>query len=106
MTLLSQPPTNARNFLVTDAYGRGTHDTWGDAWLQSVFDGLIALHTQDPPINVAFANFGTIWDGVLGLDPGYQAFGYVNTGPCNPGPTTDGGCSDPDHYFEWFWGYV
>ncbi|KAG8219129.1 carbohydrate esterase family 16 protein [Butyriboletus roseoflavus] len=105
MTLLSQPPTNARNFLVTDAYGRGTHDTWGEAWLQSVFDGLIALHTQDPPINVAFANFATIWDGVLGLDPGYQAFGYVSTAACNPGPTTHGGCSDPDHHFEWFWGH-
>ncbi|KAH0831406.1 carbohydrate esterase family 16 protein [Lanmaoa asiatica] len=105
MTLLSQPPTNARNFLVTDVYGRGTEDTWGEAWLQSIFDGLIALHAQDPPINVAFANFATIWEGVLGLNPGYQAFGYVSTDACNPGPTTDDSCTDPDHHFEWFWGH-
>ena len=106
MTLLSQPPTNARNFLITDAYGRGIQDAWGQAWLQSIFDGLIAFHAQNPPLNVAFANFGTIWDGVLGSDPGYQAFGYVSTDACNPGPTTDGDCTDPDHYFYWFSGYV
>ncbi|KAF8427625.1 carbohydrate esterase family 16 protein [Boletus edulis BED1] len=102
MTLLSQPPTNARNFLITDVYGRGVRDAKGEAWLQSIFDGLIAFHAQDPLLNVAFANFATIWDGVLGPDPGYRAFGYVNTGPCSPGPKS---CSDPDHYFEWFWGH-
>lgn len=106
MALLSQPPTNARNFLITDAYGRGIHNAWGEAWLQSIFDGLIAFHAQDPPLNVAFANFATIWDGVLGPDPGYRAFGYVSTDACNPGPTTDGDCTDPDHYFYWFSGYV
>lgn len=106
MALLSQPPTNARNFLVTDVYGRGTQDTWGQDWLQSIFDGLIAFHAQNPPLNVAFANFATIWDGVLGSDPGYRAFGYVSTDACNPGPTTDGDCIDPDHYFYWFSGYA
>ena len=102
MTLLSQPPTNARNFLVTDVYGLGIEDAKGQSWLQAIFDGLIAFHAQDPPLNVAFANFATIWDGVLGPDPGYRAFGYVSTDACNPGPTTDGDCSDPDHYFYWF----
>ncbi|KAN0094326.1 carbohydrate esterase family 16 protein [Tylopilus felleus] len=102
ITLLSQPPTNARNFLVTDVYGLGVHNAWGEAWLQSIFDGLIAFHAQDPPLNVAFANFATIWDGVLGPDPGYRAFGYVSTDACNPGPTTNANCGDPDHYFYWF----
>ncbi|KIJ14047.1 carbohydrate esterase family 16 protein [Paxillus involutus ATCC 200175] len=105
MALLSQPPTNARNFLITDVYGRGTEDAWGQAWLQSIFDGLIEFHTQSPHLNVAFANFATIWDGVLGPDPGYQAFGYVSTDACNPGPTTNGDCTDPDHYFYWFSGH-
>ncbi|KAF8425372.1 hypothetical protein L210DRAFT_3567550 [Boletus edulis BED1] len=80
-------------------------DAKGEAWLQSIFDGLMAFHAQDLLRNVAFANFATIWDGVLGSDPGYRAFGYVNTGPCSPGPTTHSNCSDPDHYFEWFWGH-
>jgi len=105
MALLSQPPTNARNFLVTDVYGRGTQDPWGQNWLQIIFDGLNAFHSQNPPLNVAFANFATIWDGVLGSDPGYKAFGYVSTDACNPGPTTKGDCTDPDHYFYWFTGH-
>ncbi|KAG6331802.1 hypothetical protein ID866_7287, partial [Astraeus odoratus] len=104
--LLSQPPTNALNFLVTDVYGRGRHNEWGEAWLQSIFDGLIELHTRPTrPLNVAFANFAAIWDGVLGSDPGYEAFGYVSTDACNPDSTTETSCSDPDHYFYWFVGH-
>ncbi|KAF8548676.1 hypothetical protein OG21DRAFT_1470985 [Imleria badia] len=102
MTLLSNPPTSARNFLVTDVYGLGTQDDRGQAWLQSIFNGLSTFHTQYPPLNVAFANFATIWGGVLGSNPGYEAFGYVSTDACNPGPTTNGSCTDPDHYFYWF----
>ncbi|KIJ64846.1 carbohydrate esterase family 16 protein [Hydnomerulius pinastri MD-312] len=105
MALLSQPPTNARNFLVTDVYGRGTQNAWGQAWLQSIFDGLAKFHTQAPHLNVAFANFATIWDGVLGSDPGYKAFGYVSTDACSTGPTTETDCTDPDHYFYWFSGH-
>lgn len=106
VTLLSQPPTNARNFLVTDVYGRGSHNEWGEAWLQAIFDGLVKFHTQSSHrLNVAFANFATIWDGVLGPDPGYEAFGYVSTDACNPGNTTAYTCLDPDHYFYWFYGH-
>ncbi|KAL4072314.1 carbohydrate esterase family 16 protein [Scleroderma citrinum] len=105
ITLLSQPPTNARNFLVTDVYGRGEHNEWGEAWVQTIFDGLAELHRSLPLLNVAFANFATIWDGVLGPDPGYKAFGYVSTDACSPGPTTATECSDPDHYFYWFYGH-
>ncbi|KAG2125118.1 hypothetical protein DEU56DRAFT_903812 [Suillus clintonianus] len=104
ITLLSSPPTsNARNFLITDAYGRGCHNAWGEAWIQSIFDGLAVFRSQDPPLNVAFANFATIWDGVLGPDPGYEAFGYTNPGSCFiDGNTYD----DPEHYFYWFDGFM
>ncbi|KAL4067472.1 carbohydrate esterase family 16 protein [Scleroderma yunnanense] len=106
IALLSQPPTNARNFLVTDVYGRGRHNDWGEAWVQAIFDGLVEFHTRSSPrLNVAFANFATIWDGVLGPDPGYDAFGYVSTEACNPGITTANTCSDPDHSFYWFYGH-
>ncbi|KAI5990304.1 hypothetical protein F5J12DRAFT_863153 [Pisolithus orientalis] len=106
IALLSEPPTNARDFLITDVYGRGIHNTWGEAWVQSVFDGLVKLHTQSfLRLNVAFANFATIWDGVLGSNPGYKAFGYVSADACNPGSTTAASCPDPDHYFYWFYGH-
>ncbi|KAH7921926.1 carbohydrate esterase family 16 protein [Leucogyrophana mollusca] len=107
MKLLASPPTNARNFLVTDVYGRGTTDASGQAWLQSIFDGLTTFHTGSPPLNVAFANYARIWDGVLGPDPGYQAFGYTNTSSCviGNGTSTVGSCSDPEHYFYWIPGH-
>ncbi|KIJ64866.1 carbohydrate esterase family 16 protein [Hydnomerulius pinastri MD-312] len=107
MALLSQPPTNARNFLVTDVYGRGTQNAWGQAWIQSIYDGLAAFRSQSPPLNVAFVNFATIWDGVLGSDPGYQAFGYTNTSSCviGDGTSTVGSCDDPEHYFYWIPGH-
>lgn len=102
IALLASPPTNARNFLITDAYGRGTHNAWGEAWLQSIFDGFIAFRSQDPPLNLAFADFAIIWDGVLRSDPGYKAFGYTNPGAC----FIDGNvCDDPEHYFYWFDGH-
>lgn len=102
IALLASPPTNARNFLITDAYGRGTHNSWGEAWLQSIFDGLVAFRSQDPPLNLALVIFGTIWDGVLRSDPGYKAFGYTNPGAC----FIDGNmCDDPEHYFYWFDGH-
>jgi len=106
IALLASPPTNARNFLVTDVYGRGNQNAWGQAWLQTIFDGLVAFHSQDPPLNVAFANFATIWDGVLGPDPGYEAFGYTNTGCCIFGDGTSiiESCDDPEHYFSWITG--
>jgi hypothetical protein len=35
--ILSSPPTNGRNFLVTDVYGRGVHTPDGDAYVQRFF---------------------------------------------------------------------
>ena len=55
-------------------------------------------------LNVAFADFSRIWDGVLGPDPGYEAFGYTSTDSCVTGPTTAGSCDDPEHYFYWISG--
>ena len=35
--ILSSAPTNGRNFLVTDVYGRGVHTPAGDAYVQRFF---------------------------------------------------------------------
>lgn len=100
-------------------YGRGTHTPAGDAFVQSVFSGLHDLSANSsasastegglrakdtPPVKVAFAEFARIWDGVLGADPGFEAFGYVSTDACIVDCsltrcTTDGMCDDPEHYF-------
>ncbi|KAI0658161.1 hypothetical protein C8Q70DRAFT_934458 [Cubamyces menziesii] len=106
---LASPPANARSFLVTDVYGRGVHTHEGDAMVQTVVSGLAAHRanasaiTGGPSLNFAFAEFSRIWDGVLGADPGYAAFGYMSTDvgiidstiqEC----TANGMCDDPDHY--------
>lgn len=89
-------------------YGRGVHTTAGDAYVQSIFDGLHDLHTGSPLLNVAFADFARIWDGVLGPDPGYKVFGYTSTDSCviGDGTSTVGSCDDPEHYFYWIPGCV
>jgi len=105
--ILSSPPTNGRSFLITDVYGRGVHTVAGDAYVQSIFDGLNALHISAPYLNVAFADFSRIWDGVLGPDPGHKAFGYTHTESCvvGDGTSTVGSCNDPAHYFYWIPGH-
>ncbi|KAL1948214.1 hypothetical protein VTO73DRAFT_12289 [Trametes versicolor] len=135
IAILASPPTNARAFLVTDVYGRGTHTPAGDAFVQSVFSGLHALRANSSTsastststststggedggkgegkgrIQVAFAEFARIWDGVLGADPGFAAFGYVSTDACIVDCsltrcTTDGMCDDPEHYFYYIDGH-
>ena len=80
------------------------HTVAGDAYVQSIFDGLRDLHYKDPAqLNVAFADFSRIWDGVLGPDPGYEAFGYTSTESCviGDGKSTVGSCDDPEHYLYW-----
>ncbi|VDB84721.1 unnamed protein product [Peniophora sp. CBMAI 1063] len=102
--ILASPPTNGRSFLVTDVYGRGTHTATGEAWKQAVFDGLSAFASGTgvpASLNVAYADFSHIWDGVLDGPPGYAAFGYTNTSSCVNGPTLEGECDDPEHYFYW-----
>jgi len=75
--------------------------------VQSIFNGLNTLHTRAPYLSVAFVDFARIWDGVLGSDPGYQAFGYTSTESCviGDGTSTAGSCDDPEHYFYWIPGH-
>ncbi|KAI0771289.1 hypothetical protein BD413DRAFT_476245 [Trametes elegans] len=113
--ILSSPPTNGRNFLVTDVYGRGTHTPAGDAFVQTIFSGLHDLRANSSAadggrLNFAFAAFSRIWDGVLGPAPGYAAFGYVSMDACIVDCslvecTTKGMCDDPDHYFYYIDGH-
>ncbi|KAG6844804.1 hypothetical protein H0H87_003630 [Tephrocybe sp. NHM501043] len=76
--LLANPPTNARNFMVLDVYGRGTTVPSGEAFKQTVYNGLNNFHTRKSGtrLNVSYINFSTIWNGVLGPNPGFAAFGY------------------------------
>lgn len=105
--LLASPPTNARSFLVLDDYGRGITAPSGEAYKQTVFSGLNELHTRTngTRLDVSYVDFYTIWNGVLGTDPGFAAFGYVSTDSCtqctDDGCSTIGECSDPEHYFYW-----
>ncbi|KII86154.1 carbohydrate esterase family 16 protein [Plicaturopsis crispa FD-325 SS-3] len=101
ISILSSAPTNARAFLITDVYGRGAHSAAGEAYKQSIFDGLHAFHTNASRLDVAFADFARIWDGVLDGPPGYEAFGYTSTDNCVQGATIDPECDDPEHYFYW-----
>jgi hypothetical protein len=105
--LLASPPTNARSFLILDVYGRGKTVDYCEAYKQTVFDELHRLHTRTdgPQLAVSYVDFATIWNGVLGSDPGYAAFGFVSKDWCthcdDNGCTSTGACSDPDHYFYW-----
>lgn len=100
--VLASPPTNGRSFLIPNVYGIGVHTPDGDAFAQKIFDGLGELHQAPLFLNIAFVDFSRIWDGVLGSNPGYKAFGYRSTTNCVTGSnTTTGLCSDPEHYFYW-----
>ncbi|KAK7038545.1 carbohydrate esterase family 16 protein [Favolaschia claudopus] len=93
---LASAPTNARNIVVLDDYGRGKHSATGDAWKQAVFDGLSSLRAQG--LNVAFVDFAPLWDGR------FAAFGYANSGARIPNLSqTDlsGECSTPLNSFYW-----
>jgi len=118
--ILASPPTNARNFMVLDVYGRGTTAPSGEAFKQTIYTGLSTFHQTglqtngsiDPVrLNISYIDFANIWDGVLGANPGYQAFGYTSTDSCTQctadlGCTTIGMCDDPEHYFYWIPGYA
>ncbi|KAL1691942.1 hypothetical protein GGG16DRAFT_102132 [Schizophyllum commune] len=105
--ILASAPTSARNFLVADVYGRGVHTASGEAFKQTIYDGLAAMHGENGT-SVAYVDFSAIWDGVLGSDPGYAAFGYTSTDACTE-CTTDcdqyGWCKDWAHWFYWIGGH-
>ncbi|KAH7334693.1 carbohydrate esterase family 16 protein [Rhizoctonia solani] len=98
--LLMKSPTGARSFLVIDDYGRGGHI------LQTrVFNGLSEIQQQNSELRFAYIDFAYLWDGVL-KTPGYQSFGYNNTGYCSPSSTSSvGACADPEHTFYWINGH-
>jgi len=103
---LAASPTNGKNFLVLDNYGRGSQSTNGDAWKQAVFSGLSTLRSQG--LNVAFVDFAPLWTAVLGTTPGFAAFGYTNPSSCLPNLSqTDlsGECSAPNTSFYWLPGH-
>ncbi|KAJ7143907.1 carbohydrate esterase family 16 protein [Mycena epipterygia] len=103
---LTAAPTNAKNILVLDDYGRGTHAATGDAWKQAVFSGLSTLRAQG--LNVAYVDFAPLWDAVLGTSPGFAAFGYKTSGACIPNlEQTDlsGECATPLNSFYWLPGH-
>jgi hypothetical protein len=118
--ILASPPTNGRNFMVLDDYGRGTTAPSGEAFKQIIYTGLSTFHetgvqvegaTDPVKLNISYIDFAVIWDGVLGASPGYKAFGYTSTDSCTQctadlGCTTIGMCDDPNHYFYWIPGYV
>jgi hypothetical protein len=52
---LAAPPTYARSFLVTDSYGRGSHEAAGDAYKKQIFNGLAKLHQEFPFLQVGYA---------------------------------------------------
>lgn len=115
MQKLASPPTNARNFMVLDVYGRGIKAPSGEAFKQTVFNGLHEFHTPAnltiPKLNVAYVDFATLWAGVLGQNPGFAAFGYTSTDSCTKctpenGCSTIGMCDDPEHFFYWIPGLV
>jgi phospholipase/lecithinase/hemolysin len=61
---------------------------------------------QEQKLQYAFVDLKTLWDGVLGTNPGYAAFGYTNSGACTlNSSTTAGACTDADHTFYWIPGH-
>lgn len=104
---LMAPPTNAESFLITDAYGRGKVADIGEEYKELVYAGLAQIRKDHhSKFRYAFVDFKYIWDGVLGTDPGYAAFGYTSSGACTLNSSTViGACSDPDHTFYWIPGH-
>ncbi|KAF7369459.1 Carbohydrate esterase family 16 protein [Mycena venus] len=104
---LAAAPTNAKNIVVLDNCRHGAHSPTGDALKQGVFVGLTPLRSQW--LNVAFVDFAPLWDAVLGMTPGFAAFGYKTPDACIP--TLDqkdlsGECSTPLNSFYWLHSWV
>ncbi|KAJ7157269.1 carbohydrate esterase family 16 protein [Mycena filopes] len=87
----------AKNILVVDNYGLGKTSGMGDTYKQDIFTSL-ATSRRLYGMNVGFASFNSIWEGVLYGAPGAAAFGYTNTGVCVQNGQT---CQDPDHTMYW-----
>ncbi|KAK0461140.1 uncharacterized protein EV420DRAFT_1530538 [Desarmillaria tabescens] len=105
---LSSPPINGRLFMISDVYGQGEHAVRGERFKQIIYDGLYDFHVGYKHLDIAYVDFGRIWDGVLGATPGYEAFGYASTDQCTEcyeNCDKNGWCDDPDHHFYWIPGH-
>jgi len=91
----------SKHFLFVDNYGRGEKTSDGEAYKQSLFDNLKDATTQSG-ISFAFVDLYPLWNGVLGANPGYEAFGFTSPGACVLNEqTSEGACDDPAHTFYW-----
>ncbi|KAF7369450.1 Carbohydrate esterase family 16 protein [Mycena venus] len=86
---LATAPTNAKNIVVLDDCRRGAHSP----------------HRR----RLEAGNFAPLWDAVLGMTPGFAAFGYKTPDACIP--TLDqkdlsGECSSPLNLFYWLPGFL
>jgi hypothetical protein len=97
---LTSSPTFAKNVLVVDNYGCGSKNEAGEAYKRYIFSNLSALRSYG--VNIGFVDLSTLWNAVLGSEPGYKAFGYTSSGACLTNSTTmEGACKDPGHSFGW-----
>lgn len=106
--ILSSPPINGHHFMISDVYGQGEHADRGERFKQIIYDGLYDFHVGEKHLDVAYVDFGRIWDGVLGETPGYEAFGFTSTEQCTEcyeNCDENGWCDDPDHHFYWIPGH-
>ncbi|KAF5345346.1 hypothetical protein D9758_008462 [Tetrapyrgos nigripes] len=92
--------SGVKNFLFVDNYGRGEKTSDGEAYKQALFDALKDAKAQ-MGISFAFADLYPIWNGVLGSNPGYEAFGFTSPGACIVDQSLNDACDDPDHTFYW-----
>ncbi|KAG8999608.1 hypothetical protein FRB90_012033 [Tulasnella sp. 427] len=72
----------------------------------TTYTTIVSFGDHHSKFRYAYVDFKYIWDGVLGTDPGYAAFGYTSSGACTLNSSTIVGmCSDPDHTFYWIPGH-
>lgn len=113
ISILAGPPTNARNFMVLDVYGRGSTAPQGERFKQTIYSGLNRFHVDpsnsnsiDGKLNFAYVDFSRIFNGVFSSNPGFQAFGYTSSDACifcnSDGCNMNNMCNDPAHWFQWY----
>ncbi|THU89380.1 hypothetical protein K435DRAFT_729280 [Dendrothele bispora CBS 962.96] len=95
----------SKHFLFVDNYGRGQKTSDGEVYKQALFNNLKDAKNQ-LGISFGFVDLYPLWNGVLGSNPGYEAFGFTSPGSCTVNDqTTDGACEDPEHTFYWIPGH-
>lgn len=107
IALLASPPTNARSFLITDNYGRGTQDAKGDAYKLQIFQALGAIYKKAAKtfkgyggFRFGYVDYAPLWSSILNKTaPGWPAFGYTSPGYCVVNSSsTIGECSGESNF--------